>query len=373
MNSKEVGEIKRRVRRDRTNITTIYGTYVNDNKEIIAQFAAKTGTMSENEADKYMALLKQTLGGTLGKNLLNLSFPTRDVASQTSKHALLMKLRKNALANDAERAQLCQSIIETHPMDGNYLILLACDTYDVPFKNKDADSGDGEVFTYILCAICPVKETKPILHYNHEDAVFHDGGMIQAVNPPRLGFMFPAFDERSTNIYGALYYNKDTGDSKSDFADAVLGVKPPLAADAQKATFAATLSSALGDECTMELVQEVFQNIGGQIQLAKEAKVPTPLTFDRNELEKAVAAGGASPEKVDAFGSAMEDVFGEDMQVPAGNLFEAKTTITAGDAVIKVDALAGDCIQLRQIGGATYICIPAEAGVQINGIDVAIS
>ena len=53
MNTKEIGEIRRHIRRDRSNMTAIYGCYVNENKEIISQFRQSTGMMSENEGDKY--------------------------------------------------------------------------------------------------------------------------------------------------------------------------------------------------------------------------------------------------------------------------------------------------------------------------------
>ena len=51
MNTKEIGEIRRRVRRDRSNMTAVYGCYVNDNKEIVSEFRQSTAVMSENEAD----------------------------------------------------------------------------------------------------------------------------------------------------------------------------------------------------------------------------------------------------------------------------------------------------------------------------------
>ena len=38
MNDKEIGEIRRRVRRDRSNMTAIYGCFVNDQKEIITEY-----------------------------------------------------------------------------------------------------------------------------------------------------------------------------------------------------------------------------------------------------------------------------------------------------------------------------------------------
>ena len=50
MNEKEIGEIRRRVRRDRSNMTGIYGCYVNAQKEIVTEFCESVGSMPENEA-----------------------------------------------------------------------------------------------------------------------------------------------------------------------------------------------------------------------------------------------------------------------------------------------------------------------------------
>ena len=80
MNTKEIGEIRRRQRRDRSNMTTIFGCYVNDKKEIISEFSQSLGMMPENEAEKYFGLLRRTLGGTLGKNLIDITFQTSQVA-----------------------------------------------------------------------------------------------------------------------------------------------------------------------------------------------------------------------------------------------------------------------------------------------------
>ena len=47
MNQKEIGEIRRRIRRDRSNMTAIYGCYVNAQKEIISEFKLSTAIMPE--------------------------------------------------------------------------------------------------------------------------------------------------------------------------------------------------------------------------------------------------------------------------------------------------------------------------------------
>ena len=79
MNIKEVAEVRRHIRRDRSNMTAIYGCYVNDDKQIISEFRSSTGMMSENEGDKYFGLLRKSLSGTIGKHLIDISFKTSQV------------------------------------------------------------------------------------------------------------------------------------------------------------------------------------------------------------------------------------------------------------------------------------------------------
>ena len=158
MNDKEIGELRRHLRRDRSNMTNIYGCYVNDQKEIISQFSQSLGMMPENEAEKYFALLKRTLSGTIGKNLIDISFKTAQVAD-SPEHKLLMGLRDSRCKDEELRDQLCKKIIETVTFDGNYLILMAGETYDVPFKSKDdsfqKDQSE-ESYTFFIWAVCPV-------------------------------------------------------------------------------------------------------------------------------------------------------------------------------------------------------------------------
>ena len=105
MNEKEIGEIRRRIRRDRSNMTALDGCYVNTQKEIIAEFKQSIGMMPENESEKYFALFKRTLSGGLGKNLLDITFRTSQVAG-SPEHKLLMDLRDSKLENKDSRHAL---------------------------------------------------------------------------------------------------------------------------------------------------------------------------------------------------------------------------------------------------------------------------
>ncbi len=375
MIDKEIGEIRRHLRRDRSNITKIYGCFVNDNKEIISEYSQSTGIMPENEADKYFGLLKRVLSGSIGKNLIDISFKTAQVAN-SPEHKLLMDLRESKLKDDELLHTFFQKIIENVTIEGNYLILVGCDSYDVPFKGKDdlADSDKSEeVYTYLICAICPVKQTKANLHYVPEEKLFHDGAMNQPVSAPALGFLFPAFDNRATNIYNALYYTHDTKVSQDALIEALFNTPVPMPAEEQKKCFEALLTTALGEDCNLDVVQTVHDQLCERIELHKEAKVPEPLMIAKADVKEALASCGVSEEHLAKFSVDYDETFGFEADLHPKNIIDTKRfEIKTPDVSIKVDPTRSDLIETRVIGGVKYILIPADENVEVNGVSIHI-
>ena len=375
MNTKEIGEIRRRQRRDRSNMTKIYGCYVNDKKEIITEFSRSTGIMSENEAEKYFGLLRRTLGGTLGKNLLDITFRTAQVAD-SPEHKLLMGLRGEGLANEENRTAFYNQVIQSLTLEGSYLILLGTDSYDVPFKSHDGDiqaDNSNEMFTYVLCAICPVKQTKAVLHYEPESREFCDGNMMNAVAAPEVGFLFPAFDNRGTNIYNALYFNRSAKDNHEAFVSAVFNTPVDKPAQQQKESFEAILTEALDTECSMEVVQTVHDQICQQIAMHKESKMPEALTISKEGVGQVLEGCGISQQGLAKFNVSFEEAFGVDAHVHPANIIDSKKIeIRTPDVSIKVATDRGDLIQTRVIGGVKYILIQADESVEVNGVNIHI-
>ena len=375
MNDKEISEIRRHMRRDRSNMTAIYGCYVNENKEIITEFRQSTGMMPENEGDKYFALLRRTLSGSIGKNLIDITFKTSQVADSTE-HKLLMGLRESKCADEELRGELFRKIIENVSMEENYLILLGCDSYDVPFKSKDdsfqKDQSE-QVYTYILCTICPVKQTKPNLHYVPEEKLFHDGAMNQMVSAPAVGFLFPAFDNRSTNIYNALYYTRDVKTSQDALIEAVFNTPVPQPAAEQKKSFEALLSTSLGEDCSLDVVQTVHDEICQRIEMHKEAKIPDPLMVSKEDVKEVLTSCGVSEEHIAKFSVDYDEVFGFEADLHPKNVIDNKHfEIKTPDVVIKVDPTRSDLIETRIIGGVKYIMICADENVEVNGVSIHI-
>lgn len=376
MKEKEIGEIRRRLHPERHAITHIYGCYVNgDEKEIIATFAQSLGLMPQDEAEKYLALFKRSLSGTINKNLLEVTFTTAQVAD-SDEHRLLMDLRRTRLQEDEIRRIFYEKVMESQPLEGNYLILLLHNTYDVPFKRKDGlrlEDDSRDQFSYIQCAVCPVKLTKSALGYRASESEFHNTEPGWVVSPPELGFLFPAFDDRSTNLYNALYYTHDTAENHEAFVASVFNAELPMPADEQQSTFRSALSGALDEDCTVETVKTVHEQLCQMIQIHKEAREQEPLTVTGDQVAAILQSGGVSEEKAAAFEARFSEEFGEHADLSPRNIIDTKKLeVVTPDVVIKVAPDRGDLLQTRVLGGVKYILIRADESVEVNGIPVCI-
>ena len=375
MNVKEIAEIRRRVRRDRSNMTAIYGCYVNNQKEIISEFKLSTGMMSENESEKYFSLMKRSLSGTIGKNLIDITFRTAQVAN-SPEHKLLMDLRSSGLKDEDLRIELYKKIINNVSFDENYLILLGCDNYDVPFKSKDDElqqEASNETFTYMLCAVCPVKLTKPSLCYMATEKEFHESGTSYVASAPEMGFMFPAFDNRATNIYNALFYTHSPKENHEALVQALFDVQAPQCAVEQKKSFEALLSTSLEDNCSFEVVQNVHEQICQCMEVHKEAKVPEPLLINKEQVKQALTMSGVPEKNIAKFSVDYDSAFGFEAQLHPKNIINDKRfEIKLPDVSIKVAPEKADLIETRVIAGVKYLLICADEDVEVNGVRIHI-
>ena len=325
--------------------------------------------------EKYFGLLKRTLSGTIGKNLIDITFKTAQVAG-SEEHKLLMDLRQTGLNDDKLLQALYRKVIDSVSLGENYLILIGCDSYDVPFKSKDGDiqnDAAGESYTFLLCAICPVKQTKATLHYVPENKEFHDGGITNVVSAPELGFLFPAFDDRSTNIYNALYYTHSPKDSHEAFADAIFKTQIPKPAFEQKKSFEALLGRTLEEECSLDVVQTVHDQICQRIELHKESKAPDTLMVSKDEVKDVLASCGVSEPHIAKFSVDYDEEFGFEADLHPKNIIDNKHfEIKTPDVSIKVAPDRTDLIETRIIGGVKYILISAEEDVEVNGVSIHI-
>ena len=375
MTDREIAELRRRFRPDRTNITHICGCYVGSNREIISTFRQSVGLAPEEETEKFLALFKRVLTGAQGRNLIDITFRTQQVADG-DEHRLLSSLRNSALEDSEALDGFYQTVAASLSLETNYVILLAHEVYDVPYRGKDGGSLDDaseHQFSYIVCCICPVKQAKPALTYQPEEPSFHLRRTDWSVAAPELGFLFPAFDGRAANLYNALYYTHSAGDLHEDFIEAVFRTEPPMAAEEQKQTFQALLSNTLDEACSYEVVQTVHGQLCELIAEHKASRDPEPLLVTKGQMESVLESCGLEKSRVEQFGQEFDREFGPDTPLPPGNIVDARQLeVHTPDVTIRVNPERRDLVETRVIGGAKYILIRADDTVEVNGVNIHI-
>ena len=374
MTEKEIAEIRRRFTPDKTGITRVRGCYVSEKKEIVSEFNQSFLTMTQSESEEMLALLKKTLSGTSGKNLIDIEFSANQVLDGEEQKTLLA-LRDSELQDDEAVHALYERIREHTDIEGNYIIFLVCDKYDAFTYSSDdhKDFDSSYTFTYILCSICPVKLTKPALSYYSHENKFHSIMANSVVCSPELGFMYPTFDDRTSNIYGTLLYTKNTLAGREDFADSVFKCAIPPAAGQQKQAFETLLGETAAEDCDFEVVQSVHEELCGMIAEHKESRESEPLTLSGEQVKTMLVSCGVAEEKLASFDEKFDEEFGKDTQVRPQNLVDVKQfEVRTPDIVIKVNPERTDLIKTQVIDGKKYILIRAEDNVEVNGVPIKI-
>ena len=371
MNKKEVAEIRRQYVPERCTISRICGCYVDAEKNIKTTMKEAFLSLPEDDAFKYFTIFKKTLSGTVGRNLVNLDFPLEE-EHEGSHQEFLLKLRNSKLKDDALVEEFYNRIIDTFPFGENYYIILIHAVYDIPGKSSDGqemfDASD-EIYDHILCSICPVNLSKAGLCYNAKTNNIEDRIRDWIVEMPDLGFLFPVFNDRSTDIHGLLYYSKNAEKLRSTFVDELFGCETPLSAGGQRDSFNALVEETLGEDCAYDTVMNIHEKLNEWVESQKDS--PEPAVLTKPEVKRLFEECGVEEENMETFDQCYEATAGENTSLMVSNITNTRRTeIKTPDVVIHVDPDRAALIETQIIDGRKCIVIPMEGDVEINGIHV---
>ena len=371
MNKQEISEIKKLFHPRKCSITRICGCYVDGEKNKKATFRQPFLALPEEEMLKYFEIFKKCLSGSPGKNLLTLEFPLKSEEPGGTQE-FLYRLKGSELKDDALLEEYYDKIIQSYEYVGNYLILLIHDVYDVPGKTTDGldmEDASDEIYEYILSCICPVELSKPGLSYNAEENNFRNRIRDWVVGMPQMGFLFPAFHDRSTDLHSVLYYTRDGEEFQQTLLDEILACPLPLSAGGQKDTFHAIIEETLEETCDIETVINIHEKLNEMVEEHKEE--PAPLVLDKNELKTLFADSGVSNEKLDKFEQHFRETAGEDTELFVNNVTSTRSLeVKTPDVVVKVKPERTDLLQTRNIDGRECLVITLDGNVEVNGVSV---
>lgn len=331
MNKKEVLELKKRFKKDQATFTRLVGCYVDCNREKICKFGGKFLTLEEEEYYKYLEIANKVLSGTLGNNLLNLSFPIEE-EQVGGRQQILMALRDTDLEDETLLDTYYDLVIDTYDEPGNYLILLYLDSYDVMTRTNDNINVDEseEVYKYLMCAICPVSLSKPGLGYLESEKRIGPRIRDWVVGVPATGFLFPAFNDRSTDIHSTLFYTRNTKEPHSEFITNGLGCGVERTATEQKMAFHSIVRNVLGaeDDSTDDVMLDIQQNLSDMADEYAECHdtEEDPFILDKDVMSKVLNESNVSEEKINRIEKSIDEAFGEKLPV-AENVIDSKALV----------------------------------------------
>uniref|UniRef100_UPI003AB96A04 DUF4317 family protein n=3 Tax=Eubacteriales TaxID=186802 RepID=UPI003AB96A04 len=183
-----------------------------------------------------------------------------------------------------------------------------------------------------------------------------------------------AFDNRSANIYNALFYSRKEGELHQEFIDAIFHTDLPMSAAEQREAFESALSESLGSACSLEIVQAIHGQLAAIIEEHRETKDPEPLTVSPCEVSKIILDCGASEEQAEAFQVACGERFGVGAVLNPANLIDAKKVELKTEKVsLSIDPEYSHLVEAKVIDGQKVLIIPVENHLEFNGVAVNVN
>lgn len=371
MNKRDISEVKKLLAKKTCRIDKISGCMVDGDGKCSDVIGSNLYRMDEDEADLYLGLVRKALSGKIGKNLYNVDFPLSEEKEGGKQHVLHAFLN-DQLDTDEKIRKFCQNIADNIHMDSAYAILIAKGVYDVPAKAKDGavlEDASDEVYLFELTCICPVKVGKKTLVFDEKEKNLASSGTVLSIEAPVAGFLYPAFDNRQTNIHASLYYAKKETERHQDLFDLVFGTELKTAESDQKELLAAIVEKTLGRDCDFDQVRSINDAVN---QASKELSgTDEPAEIGKRDLKRILRDSGVPSEKLDSFDEIYDEIAGEKNSFGAENI-DTGSTVKMESQSVKIsmkNEIAGT-LETKVIGGREFLLIPIQDDITFNGVQI---
>lgn len=372
MNKKDISEIKKLLAKKTCRIDKISGYIVDSDGKCSTKIGEYLHHMDEDDADLYMGIIRKTLSGKLGKNLYNTEFSLSE-EKENGKQNVLHTFLNDQLDADEKIKEFCQNIADNIHMDSAYAIMIAKGVYDVPAKAKDGavlEDASEEVYLFEVTCICPVKVGKKALVFDERSKNLASSGSVLSIEAPVAGFLYPAFDNRHSNIHAALYYAKKETERHQDLFDLIFGTELKAAESDQKEILAAIVEKTLGRDCDFDQVRSINEAVN---QTSKELSKTEeePVEIGKRDLKRILRDSGVPSEKLDSFDEIYDEIAGENHSFGAENIDSGSNVKMESSSVkISMKNEIANTLETKIIDGREFLLIPIQDDITFNGVQL---
>ena len=217
-----------------------------------------------------------------------------------------------------------------------------------------------------------MKNSPETLCFKESDSQFHISPLSALLASPEVGFTFPLFDDRKTNIYGALLYKRSISEPYSELCEALFGKRAPIPPKAQKEIFSEALAENLEGELSFDLLRSVHNQFSEIVEKHRESHSPEPLTVTKVTVGEVLKNCGVADEKIEKISASLDESFGVGASINPKNIVDvSKFKVSTPEVTVNVAADSRNLVSTEIINGVKYILIRAEGGVLINGVAVS--
>lgn len=370
MDKKAIAEIRKLLKGD-SYIDRIRGCYVDEEGQIIRQLRVPLSSLESDSLEQYCALLRAALSGKIGRNLFNMEFPLQQ-EREGGRQRRLYELLQDGLRDDALAEGFFEELVESFQIQGKYLILMAHGLYDVPARGKDKaemEDASDTVYPFLVLSICPVTLLKEGLCYDEEACIFLDRRTDWAVQKPVTGFLYPAFNDRASDLHSLLYFTKKEDERHEEFGADFLGCSLPMPEADQKDLFRAMVEQTLGRNCDFTNVRDLHDAVNDLIRQQEDEDEPAQI--DKTQMRSLLREHGAPQEVLEDFDNAYDEAVGRDVPLMAENIADTgKLEVKSPHMKITVNADMTQMLTTRVIDGREYLLIPVVDEIEVNGIRI---
>ena len=189
---------------------------------------------------------------------------------------------------------------------------------------------------------------------------------------PLHGFLFPAFNDRSSDIHAGLYYTKKSHDMQDEFFAEMFEATVPMSDDEQQKAFSTVIEETFNHELDFNIAKAINDNLMERI--TEHEMSAEKYTLDKNEMKELLEESGADEEKLEHFDEIFDGAMGKNAKgkaLIAQNLLNtAKLTVKSDDIVVTAKQESGSGIETKIIDGRRCLVIELSGNCTVNGIPV---
>ena len=332
--------------------------------------------MDETERFVYMKLLKESLGGKVGKALLEYSVPS-DNFNNNSGIQRLYELNKNWLNDEEAVKELMMELVEKSLYDFPVCIAIADVHYSVPSEeSEDAMEEDEEfveenIFKFLLCNIIPLNFAEAELYFNDEKNELlrrkDENGSLVLEKKATDSIMFPVLNDRASDVNYVLYKTKDPKHPNQSIIEEFLQCIYTMSGVDEQTKITNALYGTFGEELDYEVISGMKTELQ-KIEYEDEEN-PEVTRVTVKDLSKVLSDIGYDDGIVERFEQEYEKNVGENIAVKSVNVMNTEnTTFKTSGIKVTVKQKDIDKVSIERVNGRRCLVIEIDETMKVDDI-----